>query len=147
MAFASKMIACGLVLLAVSSVQSFVPAAFGQREAPRPEVGSAVAAPVEQVESSMGSSPSVMPLAFGLTVGLALALPQRVLAASKGNEDVGTFLDRIFNKEAMGAFGVAGVSWNLFYLFFGLSGAGIILFACVVSFILPPAKTVADIKK
>ena len=147
MAFASKMIACGLMMLALSSVQSFVPAVFGQREAPSRDVSSSVAAPIEQATSNMESSPSMMPLALGLSVGLALALPQSALAASSGNEDVGTLIDRLFTKEALGAFGIAGLSWNVFYLLFGLSGAGVILFASVLSIALPPAKTMADVKK
>ena len=147
MAFASKMIACGLMMLALSSVQSFVPAVFGQHEAPSRGVSSSVAAPIEQATSNMESSPSMMPLALGLSVGLALALPQSALAASSGNEDVGTLIDRLFTKEALGAFGIAGLSWNVFYLLFGLSGAGVILFAVVLSIALPPAKTMADVKK
>lgn len=149
MALAGKMIACGLVLFALSSVQSFVPAVFGQREAPRHDAGFAAAvAPADEMKT-VESSTSMTPLAFGLTLGVAaaVALPQRALAASSGNEDIGTFLDRIFTKEALGAFGIAGLSWNVFYLLFGLSGAAIFAFAGLVSFILPPAKTVADIPK
>lgn len=143
---AGKMIACGVALLGLSSVLSFVPAANSQREAPRHDVGFAAAATTEQVESGV-VSPSAMPLALGLVAGLSLALPQRALAASSGVEDIPTLVDRLLTKEALGAFGIAGLSWNVFYLLFGLSGAGIILFAAVVSFLLPPAKTMADIKK
>ncbi|CAJ1398354.1 unnamed protein product [Effrenium voratum] len=144
MALFAKLIGCGVVLLALSSVQSFVPAVYGKHEAPKHNSFATLAAPEEQLKVNTESSTSMMPLAFGLTIGLALALPQRALAASTGNEDVATFLDRIFNKEALGAFGIAGLSWNWFYLAFGLSGAGVLALAIVLSAALSPARTLKD---
>ena len=147
MALTAKFLACGLVLFALSSVQSFVPAVSGQREAPHHDAGFAAAvAPAEEMKTvESTSSMTMMPLALGLTLGLALALPQRALAASSGNQDFGTWLERVLTQEALGAFGIAGLSWNVFYLLFGLSGAAIFAFAAVVSFILPPAKYGADV--
>ncbi|CAE7036253.1 unnamed protein product [Symbiodinium natans] len=144
MALALKLVGCGVLLIALSSMQqSFVPAVSGKQEVPRPEINMArPTARVDGIEASAPSS-SMMPLAFGLTLGLAMVLPQRAMAAT-GNEDVGVLLDRLFTKEALGAFGIAGLSWNSFYLLFGLSGIGVLGLAVLLTVFLPPPRTMAD---
>ncbi|CAE7714849.1 unnamed protein product [Symbiodinium sp. CCMP2456] len=113
MALGKILMGCGLLLM-LSSQQSFVPAAFGKQEAPRPELSTARPMDMAQgVETSAPSSASsILPLAGGLALGLALVLPQRAMAAT-GNDDIGTLVDRLFTKEALGAFGIAGLSWNV----------------------------------
>jgi hypothetical protein len=146
MAFAAKLVGCGLLLVALSSLQqSFVPAVSGKHEAPRPEISMArTMAMGEEIQASEPSaSSSMMPLALGLSLGALLALPLRASAAV-GNDDIGTLLDRLFNKEAMGAFGIAGLSWNAFYLLFGLSGVGVIGLAVILTVFLPPPRTLKD---
>ena len=144
MALGKILMGCGLLLM-LSSQQSFVPAAFGKQEAPRPELSTARPMDMAQgVETSAPSSASsFLPLAGGLALGLALVLPQRAMAAT-GNDDVGTLVDRLFTKEALGAFGIAGLSWNTFYLLFGLSGVGIIGLAVILTVFLPPPRTLKD---
>ena len=144
MTVALKLMGCGLLLIALSSLQqSFVPAVSGKQEIPRPEISMArPASMAEGIEASAPSS-SMMPLAFGLTLGLVMALPQRAMAAV-GNDDIGSLLDRLFNKEALGAFGIAGLSWNWFYLAFGLSGIGVLGLAVILTVFLPPARTLKD---
>ncbi|CAE7518522.1 unnamed protein product [Symbiodinium pilosum] len=147
MALALKLVGCGLLLVALSSLQqTFVPAVSGKQDVPRPEISVARPTGMTQGQGIEASAPSssMMPLAVGLSLGLALVLPQRAMAASTGNEDIGTLVDRLFTKEAMGAFGIAGLSWNAFYLLFGLSGVGILGLAVILTVFLPPARTMKD---
>ena len=145
MALGKILMGCGLLLM-LSSQQSFVPAAFGKQQVPRSEL-SGNARPMDMAQgvetSAPSSASSFLPLAGGLALGLALMLPQRAMAAT-GNDDVGTLVDRLFTKEALGAFGIAGLSWNWFYLLFGLSGVGIIGLAVILTVFLPPPRTLKD---
>eukprot|EP00440_Ansanella_granifera_P043200 gb/GFBE01046832.1/.p1 GENE.gb/GFBE01046832.1/~~gb/GFBE01046832.1/.p1 ORF type:complete len:174 (+),score=43.04 gb/GFBE01046832.1/:1-522(+) len=145
----AKLLGCVALLMTLAFLpQAFIPAVSGPHGASKaPLTSSADVMSMGAVEVSAEQTATAgfaMPLVCGLAMGLALALPQAAMAASNGNEGFDVWLDRVTTKEAMGAFGIAGLSWNVFYLGVTAAALGLIFVACIGAFFVGRPRTMKD---
>eukprot|EP00440_Ansanella_granifera_P005596 gb/GFBE01006079.1/.p1 GENE.gb/GFBE01006079.1/~~gb/GFBE01006079.1/.p1 ORF type:complete len:151 (+),score=38.78 gb/GFBE01006079.1/:1-453(+) len=146
---AARALCCCALLMAVAYVpQAFVPAASAPRAAPRAPVGSVeivnVAAPGAAEAAVEQPASYVAPLALGLAIGLAVALPQAAMAASSGNQETSVLVDRVLNKEALGAFGVADLSWNVVWAGVIALALGSVGLGVIGAFLVPRPSSMKD---
>eukprot|EP00930_Biecheleria_cincta_P051152 TRINITY_DN3630_c0_g1_i2.p2 TRINITY_DN3630_c0_g1~~TRINITY_DN3630_c0_g1_i2.p2 ORF type:complete len:188 (-),score=24.73 TRINITY_DN3630_c0_g1_i2:306-809(-) len=155
-------VCCCLVvfLTLVYLPQDFIPAATSNIEVPR-DLRTAMPAsrlPSPGGEAGASSTSYVTPLALGLALGVALALPRVVNAATPetpktavytGNLDTAAWVETAFVKggtpAGMGALGIEGLSWNAFYAIGSVLTFGAVFVLPVLgAFLMPRPREMVD---